>query len=102
MTMFGKSNKWTSSGSVMTIRRRSDVIRTRPTKHALAGDNHLLRLLLDGERPNQGGDFLGRLPLGELTETLLAGPDARVDDLEEQLAGARVEDEDSAVWKHDE
>ena len=32
-----------------------------------------------------------------LSETFLAGPHRRVDDLEEELTGARVEDEDGAV-----
>lgn len=35
--------------------------------------------------------------LGELREALLAGPHRGVDDLEEELAGARIEDEDGAV-----
>lgn len=35
--------------------------------------------------------------LGELGEALLARPHGGVDDLEEELAGARVEDEDGAV-----
>ena len=35
--------------------------------------------------------------LANLTKTLLSGPHRRVDDLEEELAGARVEDEDGAV-----
>ena len=33
----------------------------------------------------------------DLSEALLAGPHRRVDDLEEELAGARVEDEDGSV-----
>ena len=37
------------------------------------------------------------LPLGQLAQALLAGPHAGGDDLEEQLARARVEDEDGAV-----
>lgn len=37
------------------------------------------------------------LPLGELSQALLPRPDAGVDDLEEQLARPRVEDEDSPV-----
>lgn len=41
--------------------------------------------------------LLGRLPLGQLREALLAGPHGGVDDLQEQLAGAGVEDEDGAV-----
>ena len=41
--------------------------------------------------------LLGCLPLGELAETLLSRPDGGVDDLEEELPGAWVEDEDSPV-----
>eukprot|EP00958_Prasinococcus_capsulatus_P015981 scaffold1754_cov355-Prasinococcus_capsulatus_cf.AAC.3 len=50
-----------------------------------------------GEGADQCGDLLGGLPLGQLAQTLLARPHARVDDLEEELAGARVEDEDGTV-----
>jgi len=42
-------------------------------------------------------NLLGSLPLGELAETLLSGPHGGVNDLEEELPGARVEDEDGAV-----
>ena len=37
------------------------------------------------------------LPLGELAEALLASPYASVDDLEEELSGAWVENEDATV-----
>ena len=67
-------------------------------QHALTRDDDLLRLLLNRQGTHERGNFLSRLPLGELSETLLAGPDARVNDLEEELAGARVKDEDGAVW----
>lgn len=66
-------------------------------EHTLSGDDDLLRLFFDGERTNQGGDFFCGLPLGELTETLLTGPDRRVNDLDEGLTGTRVEDEDGTV-----
>mmetsp|Transcript_31891 Transcript_31891/g.87333 ORF Transcript_31891/g.87333 Transcript_31891/m.87333 type:complete len:766 (-) Transcript_31891:1916-4213(-) len=66
-------------------------------EHALARDDDLLGLLLDGQRADERRHLLGRLPLGELAEALLARPHRRVDDLEEELAGARVEDEDGAV-----
>jgi hypothetical protein len=66
-------------------------------EHTLTGDNDLLGLLFDGERTDKRGDFLGSLPLGELTETLLTGPDRRVDNLEEELASTGVEDEDRTV-----
>lgn len=41
--------------------------------------------------------LLRGLPLGELTQTFLPRPHACVDDLEEQLARSRVEDENRAV-----
>ena len=59
--------------------------------------SHLFGLLFDGQGPDQSRDFFGGLPLGQLAETLLTGPDRRVDDLQEELTGARVEDEDGAV-----
>jgi hypothetical protein len=58
----------------------------------------LLRLFLDRQRTNQSGNLFGRLPFGELPKTFLAGPDTRVDDLQEQLTGSRIEDEDGSVW----
>ena len=66
-------------------------------EHALPRHNNLLGLLLDRERTNQRGYLLCRLPLGELPEALLSRPYRRVDDLEEELSGARVEDEDPTV-----
>ena len=66
-------------------------------EHALARHNDLLGLLFDGQRADEGSHLLGRLPLGQLAETLLARPHARVDDLEEELTGARIEDEYGAV-----
>lgn len=94
MTMFGKSRSWDDQRPSSQHRTHVDLERV---EHALAGDDDLLGLLLDGQGPDQRRHLLGRLPLGELTETLLAGPDGRVDDLEEELTGARVEDEDGAV-----
>ena len=41
--------------------------------------------------------LLSGLPLRELAQAFLTSPHARVNDLEEQLSGARVEDEDGAV-----
>ena len=66
-------------------------------KHTLSSDDDLLRLLFDGERTNESCYFLSRLPLCELTETLLPCPDTGVNDLQEQLTRARVEDEDSSI-----
>lgn len=51
-------------------------------KHALAGHYHLLRLFFDWQRADQGCNFFGSLPLGELAQTLLTGPNARVNDLQ--------------------
>lgn len=66
-------------------------------EHTLPRDDDLLRLLLDGQRPNQSGDFLGRLPLGQLTETLLTSPHGCVNNLDERLTRSRVEDEDGTI-----
>ena len=44
-------------------------------QHALSGDNDLFGLLFHGQGSNEGGDFFGSLPLGQLAETFLTGPD---------------------------
>mmetsp|Transcript_71215 Transcript_71215/g.190132 ORF Transcript_71215/g.190132 Transcript_71215/m.190132 type:complete len:287 (+) Transcript_71215:956-1816(+) len=62
-------------------------------QHSLARDNDLLWLLLDRKRPNQRRNLLSSFPLGKLTQALLSSPDGGVDNLQEQLARARVEDE---------
>mmetsp|Transcript_39335 Transcript_39335/g.83813 ORF Transcript_39335/g.83813 Transcript_39335/m.83813 type:complete len:1257 (-) Transcript_39335:3240-7010(-) len=67
-------------------------------QHALSGDDDLLGLLLHGQGPDQSCHLLGRLPLSQLRESLLAGPDRGVDNLQEELSGSRVEDEDSTVY----
>ena len=77
--------------------REVEQVHFERVKHALAGDDDLLRLLFDRERTNQCGHFFGSLPLGELPKTLLSGPNACVDDFEEQLSRPRVEDKDGAV-----
>lgn len=66
-------------------------------QHSLPRHDDLFRLLLDREGPDQGSYFLCRLPLSELAQPLLSGPHDRVDDLEEELAGPGVEDEDGSV-----
>ena len=66
-------------------------------QHALARHDNLLGLLLHGKRADKSGNLLGRLPLRQLPQTLLSCPDGRVDDLEEELPGPRVEDEDGSV-----
>ena len=66
-------------------------------KHSFPCHDDLLRLVFNRQAPDESCDLLRSLPLGELPESLLAGPNAGVDDLEEQLARAGVEDEDCAV-----
>ena len=66
-------------------------------QHALPRNNHLFGLLLNGQRTDQRRDFFGSLPLRQLAQTLLPCPHASMNDLQEELAGARVEDEDSTV-----
>lgn len=66
-------------------------------EHSLAGHNDLLGLLFDRQRADERRHLLGRLPLGELSESLLSRPDGRVDDLDERLSRSGVEDEDGAV-----
>eukprot|EP01137_Pigoraptor_chileana_P034037 Opistho-2@25960 len=66
-------------------------------QHTLARHNDLLGLLLHGQTANERGDFFGSLPLGELTKTLLSSPHRRVNDLQKELPGARIEDEDGTV-----
>mmetsp|Transcript_19228 Transcript_19228/g.59304 ORF Transcript_19228/g.59304 Transcript_19228/m.59304 type:complete len:391 (-) Transcript_19228:3185-4357(-) len=112
ITMFGKSRPVLRQKSVQastcnnyttTIRSydSSTLVRTmhfQRIQHPLSRHDDLLGLLLDGQRPNQRRHFFGRLPLGQLPESLLAGPDRRVNDLQEQLASPRIEDEDAAVY----
>ena len=66
-------------------------------QHALSSDDNLLRLLFHWKGSNESSNLFGRLPFGELSETLLTSPNARVDDLEEELPRPRVEDEDGTV-----
>lgn len=56
------------------------------TQHSLASDDHLLGLFLNGQRANQSSYFFGRFPFRELSQTLLTGPDASVDDFQEELS----------------
>jgi hypothetical protein len=67
------------------------------TQHALSRDNDLLGLFFNGERSYKRSNFFGRFPLRQLSETFLTSPDTRMNDLEEELTGARVEDEDSTI-----
>mmetsp|Transcript_3144 Transcript_3144/g.9017 ORF Transcript_3144/g.9017 Transcript_3144/m.9017 type:complete len:409 (-) Transcript_3144:4863-6089(-) len=66
-------------------------------EHALARDDDLLGLLLDGQAADEGRDLLRRLPLRELAQSFLPRPDGRVHDLEEQLPRAGIEHEDGPV-----
>mmetsp|Transcript_10676 Transcript_10676/g.30496 ORF Transcript_10676/g.30496 Transcript_10676/m.30496 type:complete len:593 (+) Transcript_10676:6123-7901(+) len=66
-------------------------------QHALSRDDDLLGLLLDWQGTDQRSNFFCGLPFGELGKALLAGPDAGVDDLQEQLTRAWVENEDGSV-----
>jgi len=67
------------------------------TQHALASHNDLLRLLFDGQRTDQGSNFFSGLPFCELSKTLLARPDAGMNDLQKQLARSWVKYEDGAI-----
>lgn len=44
-----------------------------------------------------GTHLLSSFPFGELTKPLLSCPHTGVDDLQEQLTSARVEDEDASI-----
>lgn len=66
-------------------------------QHALPGHNDLFGLLLHGEGADEGSHLLGCLPLGQLAQSLLAGPHTGVYDLQEQLPRPRVEDENAAI-----
>ena len=72
-------------------------VRLQRVEHTFSRHDDLFRLLFDRERANQGRDFFCCLPLGQLRETFLPSPHARVNDLQKELTGARVEDENSAV-----
>ena len=66
-------------------------------KHALPRHNDALGLFLYGQRAHQRSNFLRCFPLGKLAQPLLSRPDRGVDDFEEELPGAWVEDENGAV-----
>lgn len=66
-------------------------------QHSLSGHDDLFGLLLNGKASNKSRHFLSGLPLCQLSETFLSGPDARVDDFKEELSCSRVEDKDGAV-----
>lgn len=66
-------------------------------QHASSRHDNLLGLLLHRQRANERGHLLGRLPLGQLAQTLLAGPRGSVDNLEVHLARAWLKNEDGTV-----
>ena len=69
------------------------------TQHSLTGNNHLLWLFFNWQRPYQRSYFLSSFPFGKLSKSLLASPNTCVDDLQEQLTRSRIKDEDSAIYK---
>mmetsp|Transcript_35223 Transcript_35223/g.88355 ORF Transcript_35223/g.88355 Transcript_35223/m.88355 type:complete len:558 (+) Transcript_35223:1414-3087(+) len=72
-------------------------VHLKGVQHALAAHDDALGLLLHRQRAHQRRHLLRRLPLGQLAQALLASPHAGVDDLQEELPRARIEDEDGAV-----
>ena len=66
-------------------------------EQTLTGHDKLLRLFFHRQRSDESRHFFSSLPLRQLTKTLLTSPDTRVDNLQEQLSSARVEDEDGTV-----
>ena len=47
--------------------------------------------------PNEGSNFFGSLPLGQLTKTFLTSPDTGMNNLEEQLPSSRIENENGTI-----
>ena len=64
---------------------------------ALPRDNDLLGLFFNGQGSNQGSNFFGGLPLGQLTKTFLTSPYTCVNDLQEKLTSSGVENENGSV-----
>jgi hypothetical protein len=58
-------------------------------QHARPRHYNLLGLLLNRARANESGHLLGRLPLGQLPQALLARPDTRVNDFQVQACNAK-------------
>lgn len=67
-------------------------------QHSLPGHDDLLGPFFWRENTNQSGNFFCSFPFGQLTQPLLAGPNASVDNFEEKLPGSWVEDEDGSVY----
>lgn len=66
-------------------------------EEAFACHNQLFGLFFNRQRSDQCSDFFGSLPCGQLAKTLLTSPDTRVNDLQEQLPGLRIEDKNCPV-----
>ena len=47
--------------------------------------------------PNEGSNFFGSLPFGQLTKTFLTSPDTGMNNLEEQLTSSRIENENGTI-----
>ena len=62
-----------------------EAVHLERVQHALARHNYLLWLFFNRKTSDQCSYLLSSFPLCQLTEALLASPDARVDDLEEEL-----------------
>jgi len=62
-------------------------------EHALPGYDDLFRLFFHWQTTDERCHFFCCLPFGELTKTFLPCPDTCVDNLQEELARARIEDE---------
>lgn len=66
-------------------------------KQTFPRHDDLSRLLLNWQCSDECCNFLCRLPFSKLSKPFLPCPHRSVDDLQEQLSSARVEDEDGAV-----
>jgi len=66
-------------------------------QHSFAGHDDLFGLFFHRKRTNHSDCFFGRLPFGQLTQTFLTGPHRRVNDFQEQLTSARIENENGPI-----
>lgn len=81
------NNKTTNSGNSWTICwvYHREISHLQRVKHAAAGDNDALGLLLHWQTTHQRRHLLRGFPLGQLIQALLARPHTRMNDLQEQL-----------------
>ena len=63
--------------------REIEQVTFKRVKHALSSHDNLLRLLLDGQASDECCHFFSCLPLSQLPKSLLASPNAGMDNLEE-------------------